>query len=154
MKPRIINSFYICLLFITTQVVCSCGKLVSVRTPQDLDSLSIQTYIIGALVGLVMVILAAIISNTIKFEGGANPKDPSKRRRWFWVLMILSFSSFYSYNKFLVTPTIAPNLYSKFQTTSLIGSAIALVTFFIVGLILSKMFSTGKIGNWFPSKKL
>ncbi|MBS1495117.1 MAG: hypothetical protein JST55_16545 [Bacteroidetes bacterium] len=153
MKSRIFNAFYIFLLFITTQVVSSCGKLVSVRTPQDLDSLSIQTYIIGAIVGLVMVIIAAIISNVIKFEGGANPKDPGKRRRWFWILMIISFSSFYLYNKFLVTPTISPNLYSKFQTTSLIGSAIALATFLIVGFVMSKMFSTGKIGNWFPSKK-
>lgn len=127
--------------------------LITVKTPAQLDALSVQTYIFGAIIGAVILLVAAMISNAIKFEGGSKPKDPGKRRSWFWILMIISFAVFFLYNMFTVSSTIAPNLQSKFMTTNLIGSLIAFVVYFILGFIISKVFSTGKLGNWFPSKK-
>ncbi len=127
--------------------------IITVKTPAQLNSLAMQTYIFGAIVGIVGVIVATIIAKAIKFEGGANPKDPGKRRLWFWLLFFLSFSGFFLYNMFVVSETIASNLQSKFTTTNLIGSAISAGAYFIVGFALSKMFSTGKLGSWFSSKK-
>jgi len=126
--------------------------LITVKTPSQLDSLSMQTYIFGAVVGIVFLLIAIIIANAIKYEGGSNPSDPGKRRLWFWVLLFLSFATYFLYNMFIVSKTIAPNLQSKFMTTNIIGSVIALITYFIAGFILSKMFSTGKLGSWFSSK--
>ena len=127
--------------------------LVTVKTPAQLDALSMQTYIFGAIAGAVFLLIAAMIANSIKFEGCSNPKDPGKRRMWFWILMFLSFVAFFLYNMFFVAKTISPNLQSKFMTTNIIGSVIALVVYLILGFILSKAFSTGKLGNWFSSKR-
>ncbi len=125
--------------------------LVTVRTPRDLDALSLQTYVLGAVVGLVFLALAAIIAHAIKFEGGARPKDPGKRRLWFWLLLIVSFVSFFLYNMFIVAPTVSLNLQSRFLTANLVGSAIDIATYVVAGFVLGKIFSTGKLANWFSS---
>lgn len=126
--------------------------LVTVRTPRDLDALALQTYVFGAVVGLIFLFLAAIVASVIKFEGGAHPKDPGKRRLWFWLLLVLSLIAFFIYNTFVVAPTVAPNLQGRFLTANLVGLVIALATYVIAGFAVSKIFSTGKLGNWFPSR--
>lgn len=127
-------------------------NLITVKTPAQLSSLSMQTYIFGAILGIVFLIIASIIANSIKFEGGANRKDKAKRKFWFWFLLFMTFASFFLYNMFVVSKTVAPNLGSKFMTTNIIGSIIATVVYLILGIILSKIFSTGKLGSWFSSK--
>ncbi len=99
------------------------------------------------------ILLAAVISNLIKFEAGANPKDPQKRRMWFWILAILGPVAFFLYNILSVIPTIkkGPAL-DKFGITHIIGTAIILVGYIVIGFVLSKMMKRGKLGNWFPSK--
>ncbi|MEP7170797.1 MAG: hypothetical protein ABI855_15620 [Bacteroidota bacterium] len=126
--------------------------LITVKTPQQLSALSIQTYIFGAVAGAVFILIAAIVANSIKFEGGANPKDPGKRRMWFWVLLVASFVVFFLYNMFSVAPNVSPNLQSKFMSAYSIGSVITVAVYLILGFILSKTFPTGKLGNWFSSK--
>lgn len=128
-------------------------NLITVKTPQQLDALSMHTYMLAAIVGIIFILLSALISNSIKYEGGSYPKDPGKRKLWFWALLIISFISFFLYNMFVVSSTVAPNLQSRFMTTNIISSSITLVVYFIIGFILSKMFSTGKLGNWFSSTK-
>ena len=127
--------------------------LITIKTPAQLDALSMQTYILGAIAGIVFLLIAAIIAQTIKFEGGSNPKDPRKRRIWFWILFVATFAAFFSYNMFSVQTTVGPNLQSKFVTTNIISSTIAVVVYFILGFIISKVFSTGKLGNWFHTKR-
>lgn len=122
--------------------------LITVKTPAQLDALSIQTYILGAVVGIVFLLIAVLIANAIKFEGGSNPRDPAKRKLWFWILLFLSFVGFFLFNMFIVAKTVAPNLQAKFMTTNIIGSVIALSIYFILGFILSKIFKNGKVGNF------
>lgn len=127
-------------------------NLITVKTPAQLSSLSMQTYIFGAIVGIVFLFIASVIAIAIKFEGGENPKDKAKRRFWFLFLLFFCFAGFFLYNMFIVSKTIAPNLESKFMTTNLIGSFIAAGVYLILGFVLSKIFSTGKLGSWFSSK--
>ena len=126
--------------------------MITVKTPAQLDSLSMQTYILGAIVGVVFLLIAAIIASAIKYEGGSKPKDPGKRRLWFWILLFLSFAGFFLYNMYIVSKTVAPNLQPKFMIINIIGSAIAVVAYLILGFVISKIFSTGKLGSWFSSK--
>ena len=109
-------------------------NLITIKTPAQLSSLSIQTYILGAILGVVLLLIAAIIATMIDYIGGSSDEDSKKRRFWF-------------------SKTIAPNLESKFMITNIIGSIIATVVYLILGIILSKIFSKGKLGSWFPSKK-
>lgn len=107
-------------------------------------------YIIAVVTALFFILIAAIISSAIKFEGGARPKDPAKRKMWFWIMGILApivnllFGLFIYY--FPEGNTYAK---SKLITAIGIGSAITFVVYLFVGFILSKMFKNGKLGNWF-----
>ena len=123
--------------------------LVTVKTPAQLNALNMQTYIFGAVVGLIMLAIAAFVANRIKFEGGQNPKDPGKRRMWFWLLLAITFVAFFLYNKFSVAQTVSPNLQGKFMTATLVGCGIAVGIYLIAGFGLSKAMSRSKVGNWF-----
>lgn len=126
--------------------------MITVRTPKQLEALNMQTYILAAIFALVFILLSIIVSNLIKYEGGSNPTDPRKRKMWFWVLGILSFVAVFLYNMLMVAPTIGANLQSKFMTANIIAAVIDFVIYVVVGVILSKMMRTKKIGNWFQSK--
>lgn len=121
---------------------------------KQVSALVTSTYIFALIFMGVAILLAAVISNLIKYEGGTNPKDPGKRRIWFWIFAILGPVAFFLYNIFSVIPTIkkGPAL-DKFGVTHIIGTAIILVGYIVIGFVLSKMMKRGKLGNWFPSKE-
>ena len=121
---------------------------------KQVSALVTSTYIFALIFMGVAILLAAVISNLIKYEGGTNPKDPGKRRICFWIFAILGPVTFFLYNIFSVIPTIkkGPAL-EKFGVTHIIGTAIILVGYIIIGFVLSKMMKRGKLGNWFPSKE-
>ena len=120
---------------------------------KQVDSLITSTYIFALIFMGGAILLAAVISNLVKYEGGSNPKDPGKRRMWFWIFAILGPVAFFLYNILSVIPTIkkGPAL-DKFGITHIIGTAIILVGYIVIGFVLSKMMKRGKLGNWFPSK--
>ena len=51
---------------------------------------TVTAYVLAIAVALALLLIAAIIASIIKYEPGANPKDPRKRKIWFWVLGILA----------------------------------------------------------------
>ena len=48
------------------------------------------TYIISVIFAAAMILIAALISIAIQYEGGSNPKDPKKRKIWFWVIAVIN----------------------------------------------------------------
>jgi len=121
--------------------------------PRDVPALITQTYILSAVVAIVFILLAVVSANLIKFEGGTNPKDPGKRRVWFWLLAALSPIAFLGYNLLLVIPELCKGpASSKFSMHPFIATGIVLVLYILIGLVLSKTMKRGKVGNWFPSK--
>jgi hypothetical protein len=111
---------------------------------------TVPVYIISAVFAGVFLLLAAIVSNSIKFEGGANPKDPGKRKMWFWVLGILGSISNLLFGLFIYYFP-ENNSYAKSQLISAIGigTGLCLFLYIILGFVLSKVFKNGKLGNWF-----
>jgi len=111
---------------------------------------TIPVYIIALAFACAFLLIAALISNAIKFEGGANPKDPGKRKMWFWLMGIIGtiasllFGFFFYYYP-------ENNSYAKGQliTAIGIGTGICFVVYIVLGFILSKIFKNGKLGNWF-----
>ena len=107
-------------------------------------------YIISVVAALFFVLIAAVISNAIKFEGGARPKDPAKRKMWFWIMGILAPIANLLLGLFVYYfPEGNSYAKSKLITAIGIGTAITFVVYLLVGFILSKMFKNGKLGNWF-----
>jgi len=137
-------------------ILLSIANVASARSVglKEVSALVTSTYIFALIFMGVAILLAAVISNLIKFEAGANPKDPGKRRMWFWIFAILGPVAFFLYYLLSVIPTIkkGPAL-EKFGVTHIIGTAIILVGYIVIGFVLSKMMKRGKLGNWFPSKE-
>ena len=107
-------------------------------------------YIIAVVAALVFVLIAALISNAIKFEGGARPKDPAKRKMWFWIMGVIAPIANLAFGLFTYYyPEGNSYARSKLITAIGVGTAITFVVYILVGFILSKMFKNGKLGNWF-----
>ena len=109
------------------------------------------TYIISLIVAAAMILLAALISNAIKFEGGANPKDPGKRKMWFWVMAIINPLVYFVIASFVLAPKADDDqmVYDDYMAIVPIATAVGFVVYIIIGFVLSKMFKNGKLGHWF-----
>lgn len=111
---------------------------------------SLSAYITAIMIGLLFLLIAAVISSMIQFEGGSNPRDPGKRKMWFWVLAILAPLAIFLYGFFIVRPDISNAMYRDKYTTALsIGTGIAFLLYIILGFALSRIFRNGKLGHWF-----
>ena len=121
---------------------------------KEVPALITQTYIFAVIVMVVFLLLAIIVSKIIAHEGGTNPKDPGKRKMWFWIFAIVGPISFFLYNYMLVIPTVrrGPAM-EMFSSHPSIATVIILVSYIVIGFILAKTMKKGKLGNWFPSKE-
>ena len=109
------------------------------------------SYIISIIVAGAMILVASIISSAIKFEGGTNPQDPSKRKMWFWILAIINPILFFLLARFIMAPKANDDqmVYDNYIKILPLATAVGFVSYVIVGFVLSKMFKNGKVGNWF-----
>jgi len=109
------------------------------------------TYFIAAIFAGAMILIAALISNMIQYEGGSNPKDPGKRKMWFWIMAILNPIIYFIVARFAMAPN--PNddqmLFDNYVATLPIAAGICFVLYIVIGFVLSKVFKNGKLGNWF-----
>jgi hypothetical protein len=108
-----------------------------------------SAYILSVVTSLVFLLMSAIIANLIKFEGGSNPKDPQKRKTWFWILAVLTPFVTFLLGYFVFMPNANIMIVKQYNTALSIGTGVAIVLYILLGFILSKIFRTGKIGNWF-----
>lgn len=107
-------------------------------------------YIIAIVAALFFILIAAVISNAIKYEGGSRPKDPAKRKMWFWVMGVLAPVANLLFGLFIYYfPEGNSFAKSKLISAIGIGSAVTFIVYLLVGFILSKMFKNGKLGHWF-----
>lgn len=111
---------------------------------------SISAYIISVVIALIFLLIAAIISNLIQYEGGSHPKDKGKRKMWFWIFAILTPLVILLYGFLIVRPDInVPSLRDKYTIALSIGTGVSILVYVLLGFVLSKIFKNGKIGNWF-----
>ena len=109
------------------------------------------SYIISVIVAGAMILFAAIISSAITFEGGTNPKDPGKRKMWFWIFAIINPILFFLLARFALAPKASDDqmVYDNYMKILPIATAVGFVVYVVIGFVLSKMFKNGKIGHWF-----
>ncbi len=123
--------------------------------------------LVGVLSALVFLLLAMLVANMIKFEPGANPRDPQKRRLWFWLFGILATVLTFVLLFFVFNPDMTPTMvnslskvtpaqkaafkkaYDHYMLMAGISAGITFVLYVLLGFVLSKIFKTKKIGNWF-----
>ena len=108
-------------------------------------------YVISIVVAVIVILIATLVSNAIKFEGGANPKDPRKRKIAFWIISIFAPVLTYVLGAFVIHPdqVIDPMGYDEHMQALPIGAIVSLVVYIVFGFILSKIFKNVKLRNWF-----
>lgn len=124
----------------------------------------INMFITAIVCALAFLLLAILISSLIKFEPGSNPKDPMKRRVWFWILGIVAVIVTFVLLFFVIpvsvdaidwtnfTPGERQNYVNKMAHYTMmagIATGTCFVVYVVLGFILSKIFKHKKIGNWF-----
>ncbi|MFZ9236110.1 MAG: hypothetical protein ACO22X_07805 [Algoriphagus sp.] len=106
------------------------------------------TYILSLIFAAFVLLIAAVISNAIKFEGGVNPKDPGQRKMWFWIFAVLNPVLFYVIAEFVMKPEKVAA--AKAWSASLpFATIVGFFIYIILGFVVSKIFKNGKLGNWF-----
>ena len=110
-----------------------------------------NSYITSIIAAGLFILIAALISNMIQFEGGSNPKDPGKRKMWFWIMAILNPVLFYVLSAFVLAPNPDNDqmVYDDYIASLPIAAGIGFVVYVVMGFVLSKVFKNGKLGNWF-----
>jgi len=108
-----------------------------------------EAYIISVITTLAFLVLSVFIAIAIKFEGGSNPKDPSKRKLWFWILAVLNPAVNFLLGYFVFKPDANVMIVDAYIKDLSIGTAVGFVLYIISGFVLSKIFQNGKIGHWF-----
>lgn len=110
-----------------------------------------NSYITSIIAAGLFILIAALISNMIQFEGGSNPKDPGKRKMWFWIMAILNPVLFYVLSAFVLAPNPEHNQieYDDYMASLPIAAGIGFAVYVVLGFVLSKIFKNGKLGNWF-----
>ena len=110
-----------------------------------------NSYITSIIAAGLFILIAALISNMIQFEGGSNPKDPGKRKMWFWIMAILNPVLFYVLSAFVLAPNPENDqmVYDDYMASLPIAAGIGFVEYLVLGFVLSKVFKNGKLGNWF-----
>lgn len=110
----------------------------------------VSAYIIGIVVFIVMLLIAAVVANAIAFEPGVNPSDPRKRKTWFWILGVLTPVLTFVLTYFIVYTGIKmKTVMDKYMTAMCISTVMSFVLYVASGFALSKIFKHGKLSSWF-----
>lgn len=111
---------------------------------------TVSAYVIGGVSMLVMLAIAVLIANFIKYQIGENRTDITKRRIWFWIMAIcvpvvtFVICFFMSYRNLRI-----PNQMNQYFTAMCISAAVFFVLYIVFGILLSSLNKKGKIGDWF-----
>ncbi|RFM35173.1 hypothetical protein [Chitinophaga silvisoli] len=110
---------------------------------------SITAYTVSVIITLVILFIAAIIANLIKFEGGSKPKDPKIRKLWFWILCLVNPVLIFLLGFFVFMPDGNVRVVKNYIAALSIGTVAGFFLYILLGFILSRLFTNGKLGHWF-----
>lgn len=108
----------------------------------------ISAYIVGIALAIVMLIIAAVVSNVIAYR--PDNSDCKSRKIWFWILGVLT--PVLTFVITLVVGYLSIKSHKKaenYMVAMAISSAVSFVLYIVLGWILAKANNHGKIGNWF-----
>jgi len=110
---------------------------------------STTAYVISGIIALVLLLLATLISTAINFETGSRPKDPGRRRAWFWTIAALNPAITFLLGYYIFKPTANIMIVKRYVHALSMGTLIGFVLYIVLGFVLSKIFKNGKISHWF-----
>ncbi|MDR1723190.1 MAG: hypothetical protein LBR84_04525 [Tannerella sp.] len=121
---------------------------------KQLQALVGDTYMYAIIIGIAAVVIAFIIANLIKYQGGKNSSDHITRRIWFIVIGVITPIAFYLYNSLYVSEFItkAP-LKAQFYTSNIFATLAELGVYAIIGIATMFFMRRSKWGSILGNKK-
>ena len=119
-----------------------------IETLKQLEALIGTTYMYAVIIAVAALVLAFIIANIIKFQGGKNATDHIKRRIWYIIIGMVAPIVFFLYNSLYVSEFItkAP-LQAKFATANLLATLAVLGIYVVLGIITMLIMRRSKWGS-------
>lgn len=111
-------------------------------------------YMWAAVVAVVFFFVAVIATNMIL----AKPNNPGTkaRRIWFWIMAVLTPIVGFVVNSLYLSSmadneevTLTETSKSEFMLHSGIAAGVFFLSFIVLGVFLSKIFKSSKVGTWF-----
>jgi Na+-driven multidrug efflux pump len=115
---------------------------------KEVQALIGETYMYAVIIGIVAIVLAFIIANCIKWQGGKNPRDHAKRRIWYIIIGLVFTIGFFLYNTLYVSSYItkAP-LQAQFSTANILATLIVLGVYVVAGILTMLILRSTKWGS-------
>lgn len=119
-----------------------------IETLRQVQALIGDTYMYAVIIGILALVLAFVIANIIKYQGGKNPKDHITRLIWYIVIGLISPIGFFLYNALFVSNHItkAP-LQAKFSSASLLATLSILGIYIVIGIVTMLIMRSSKWGS-------
>jgi hypothetical protein len=119
-----------------------------IETLKQVEALIGSTYMYAIIVAIAALVLAFIIANVIKYQGGKNATDHIKRRVWYIITGIIAPVGFFLFNSLYVAGFItkAP-LAAKFATANILATLAVLGGYVAVGILLMLIMRSSKWGS-------
>jgi Na+/H+-dicarboxylate symporter len=119
-----------------------------IETIKQLDALIGTTYVYAVIIAIAAIVVAFIIANIVKYQGGKNPTDHITRRIWYIIVALLAPIAFFLYNTLYVSNFItkAP-LQAKFSTANILATLAVLGVYIVVGILTMLAFRRSKWGS-------
>ena len=119
-----------------------------IETLKQLEALTGTTYMYAVIIAVAALVLAFIIANIIKFQGGKNATDHIKRRIWYIIIGMVAPIVFFLYNSLYVANFItkAP-LQAKFSTANVLATLAVLGVYVVVGIVTMLIMRSSKWGS-------
>ena len=115
---------------------------------KEVEALIGETYMYAVIVAVIAIVLAFLIANVIKYQGGKNATDHIKRRIWYILIGLITTICFFLYNAIYVSDFIAKApLQAKFSTANIIATLIVLGGYAVLGIMTMLIFRSSKWGS-------
>ena len=109
------------------------------------------TYILGIAFAILMVVISVFIAKSIYTL--PDKSDVGKRKKWFWALSFIAPVLFTIYNYFLILDNISKIKQVNFTKTIGFSFLAMLISYILLGVVISFIFRKGKLGDWFFANK-
>lgn len=108
----------------------------------------ISAYMVGVILAILMLVISAVISNSISFR--PDNSDCKSRKTWFCILGVLTpVVTFIVTFVFFYLGIKSHKKAENYMVAMGISSVISFVLYVLLGWVSAKTHRHGKLGNWF-----
>jgi hypothetical protein len=118
----------------------------------DLSRFWLDAIVFSVVMAFIALAIVWIIADRTPYQRGANPKDASIRRFFFYSIGVISWLALFYLLFFKVGSNALDVTFFQINPVFVAALIVEASTYFVVGFLLSKIFKYNKFGTIFPTK--